>query len=47
MIQPKTGEKCHCRKGMERDNCPTCEGTGLKIDFQAIRQASKEGEDNE
>jgi len=35
--QPKTGEKCHCRKGVQRDNCPDCEGTGWKIDFRQIR----------
>ena len=38
--QPKTGKKCYCRKGIERDNCPACEGTGLKIDFNAIRKAN-------
>lgn len=36
--QPKTGEKCHCKRGIERDNCPVCEGTGWKIDFRAIRE---------
>jgi hypothetical protein len=35
--QPKTGERCGCRPGMERDNCPRCEGTGWIIDFKAIR----------
>lgn len=35
--QPKTGEKCGCRYGLERDNCPRCEGTGWKIDFKKIR----------
>jgi hypothetical protein len=35
--QPKTGQRCHCRKGIERDNCPSCEGTGWQIDFAAIR----------
>lgn len=35
--QPKTGEPCHCRPGIERDNCPQCEGTGMRIDFAAIR----------
>jgi hypothetical protein len=34
--QPKTGQKCNCRKGIERDNCPQCEGTGMRIDFRAI-----------
>jgi hypothetical protein len=28
---------CHCRKGVERANCPDCEGTGYKIDFRAVR----------
>jgi hypothetical protein len=35
--QPKTGEPCTCRRGMQRDNCPACEGTGWRIDFAAIR----------
>lgn len=35
--QPRTGDKCHCRAGRERDNCPDCEGTGWRIDFAAIR----------
>lgn len=34
--QPKTGEKCGCCRGVERDNCPACEGTGMRIDFAAI-----------
>ena len=37
--QPKTGECCHCRRGVERDNCPDCEGTGMRIDFRRIRAA--------
>jgi CDGSH-type Zn-finger protein len=36
--QPKTGELCSCKKGIERDNCPQCEGTGQKIDFKKIRE---------
>lgn len=36
--QPKTGERCSCRPGVERDNCPSCEGTGWRIDFRAIRE---------
>lgn len=36
--QPKTGERCSCRRGIERDNCPQCEGTGWIIDFRAIRE---------
>ena len=39
--QPKTGLPCHCRKGIQRDNCPTCEGTGLQIDFARLRQAKE------
>ena len=35
--QPKTGEPCGCRPGVYRDNCPSCEGTGWRIDFAAIR----------
>jgi hypothetical protein len=41
MYQPKTGIKCNCRKGVQRDNCQNCEGTGFVIDFRAIREASK------
>lgn len=43
--QPKTGERCSCKPGVERDNCPRCEGTGWVIDFAEIRarnQAKKE-----
>jgi hypothetical protein len=35
--QPKTGAKCSCKRGVQRDNCPSCEGTGWVIDFAAIR----------
>lgn len=42
MYQPKTGQKCSCRRGIERDNCPTCEGTGWVIDFRAIRERTRE-----
>lgn len=35
--QPKTGAKCGCRRGVQRDNCPNCEGTGCAVDFAAIR----------
>ena len=37
MYQPKTGEICYCKKGVQRDNCITCEGTGQRINFKAIR----------
>jgi hypothetical protein len=43
MYQPKTGEKCYCRKGTQRDNCITCEGTGMRIDFKKIRNHCKDG----
>lgn len=26
---------CGCRRGVERDNCPNCEGTGIAIDWRA------------
>lgn len=37
MYQPKMGESCYCRRGTQRDNCITCEGTGWRIDFRDIR----------
>ena len=37
MYQPKTGQRCQCRKGVARDNCPNCESTGWIIDFAKIR----------
>jgi hypothetical protein len=40
MYQPKTGAKCGCKRGVQRDNCPNCEGTGMVIDFKAIRERS-------
>ena len=39
--QPKTGQPCHCRVGVQRSNCPDCEGTGQRIDFAAIRSRSR------
>ena len=39
---PKTGATCSCRAGIERDNCPNCEGTGKVIDFRAIHAAREE-----
>jgi len=39
--QPKTGVKCSCKPGQQRDNCPNCEGTGMVIDFAAIRNRTK------
>jgi len=41
MYQPKTGQKCYCKKGIQRDNCPTCESTGWIIDFKLIRETVK------
>jgi hypothetical protein len=35
--QPKTGAKCGCKRGIQRDNCSNCEGTGFAVDFHAIR----------
>jgi hypothetical protein len=35
--QPKTGQLCSCKPGIQRDNCPRCEGTGQCVDFAAIR----------
>ena len=40
--QPKTGAKCGCRRGVQRDNCPRCEGTGMVIDFKAIREKASQ-----
>lgn len=42
--QPKTGERCSCKKGVQRDNCPSCEGTGWVIDFRAIRERKESHE---
>jgi len=39
VYQPKTGRPCTCRRGVQRDNCTACEGTGQQIDFRAIREA--------
>ena len=39
MYQPKTGAKCGCKRGIARDNCQNCEGTGFVIDFLAIRDS--------
>lgn len=40
--QPKTGQTCSCKPGQQRDNCPQCEGTGMRIDFAAIRSRAIE-----
>lgn len=39
--QPKTGQACGCKKGVQRDNCPSCEGTGMMVDFKAIRETTR------
>jgi hypothetical protein len=44
--QPKTGQPCTCKPGVQRDNCPQCEGTGQRIDFAAIRNRNKSGSDD-
>jgi hypothetical protein len=38
---PRTGARCACKRGIERDNCPKCEGSGKVIDFAAIHRARK------
>jgi hypothetical protein len=35
--QPTTGQPCNCRPGRQRDNCSSCEGTGMQIDFKLLR----------
>ena len=34
---PRLGP-CGCRRGIERDNCPSCEGTGQLIDWRAYHR---------
>jgi hypothetical protein len=38
---PRTGRRCACRPGLERDNCPRCEGAGWVIDFARIHRARR------
>lgn len=38
---PLTGKPCRCRRGIERDNCPNCEGTGREIDWGAYWTAKR------
>lgn len=38
---PLTGNACGCKRGVQRDNCPNCEGTGKEIDFRAIHAAKR------
>jgi hypothetical protein len=35
---PKTGARCGCKKGIQRDNCLNCEGTGWAINFWLINE---------
>lgn len=42
MYTPRTGQRCGCKRGKMRDNCPNCEGTGLQIDFAAIHARRRE-----
>jgi hypothetical protein len=42
---PYTGARCSCKRGVERDNCPTCEGSGKVIDFAAIHAARRDKEE--
>ena len=30
--------KCNCKKGVWRDNCPECEGTGIRIDWRKFHR---------
>lgn len=34
-----TSGPCHCKPGVERDNCSDCEGTGQQIDWRAFHAA--------
>jgi hypothetical protein len=34
---PRLGP-CGCRRGIERDNCPSCEGTGQLIDWRTYHR---------
>lgn len=42
VYQPKTGAPCFCKRGVQRDNCPSCEGTGMMIDFARIRATNEQ-----
>jgi hypothetical protein len=45
MRTPFTGQACGCKRGVQRDNCPNCEGTGRVIDFAVIRMMSGRKQD--
>jgi hypothetical protein len=32
---------CHCKRGIQRDNCPSCEGTGQAIDFSQFHKPTR------
>lgn len=32
---------CACKRGIERDNCPNCEGSGIQIDWHAFHKKLK------
>jgi hypothetical protein len=32
---PRSGP-CHCKPGIERDNCPNCEGSGIAVNWRAF-----------
>lgn len=38
---PLTGSACGCKRGIERDNCPNCEGTGKAIDWRKFHADKK------
>jgi hypothetical protein len=40
LIKYKAENACGCKRGEMRDNCPACEGTGVKINFAAIRSVA-------
>jgi hypothetical protein len=41
---PRTGAACGCKRGVHRDNCPNCEGTGYAIDFRALHAFRRLGD---
>lgn len=38
---PRTGQECSCKRGLERDNCARCEGSGRAIDWAAYHNEQK------
>ena len=45
MNPPYTGMACGCRKGLERDNCRDCEGSGKQIDWPKFHKMKLDYED--